>query len=94
MQTSQKYDIIIYRLLGITLFLFVNNIYYRGGAFMRKGGEIMTRTMSRMNSIPTHVVKELGFEENWQKNISPRQQKMALKMAEKFKGALRKLSKN
>lgn len=61
---------------------------------MRKGGEIMTRTMSRINSIPPHVVKELGFEENWQKNISPKQRKMAFKIAEKFRGALRKLSKS
>lgn len=61
---------------------------------MRKGGEIMTRTMNRINNIPAYVVRELGFEENWQKNISPKQQKTTLKMAEKFKGALRKLSKN
>lgn len=61
---------------------------------MRKGGEIMTRTMSRMNSMPTHVVRELGLEENWQKNVSPKQQKMAIKLAEKFKEALRELSKN
>lgn len=61
---------------------------------MRKGGEIMTRTMSRMNSIPSHVVKELGLKENWQKNVSPKQQKMTMRLAEKFKEALRELSKN
>lgn len=61
---------------------------------MRKEGEIMTRTMSRMNSIPSHVARELGLSENWQNNVSPKQQKMATKMALKFKGALIKLSKN
>lgn len=61
---------------------------------MRKRGEIMTRTMNRMNSIPSHVARELGFSENWQSNISPKQQKMVIKMAFRFKDALRKLSKN
>lgn len=61
---------------------------------MKRGGEIMTRAMNRLNSIPTYVVKELGLSENWQENISPEQQKMVTKIALRFKDALRKLSKN
>lgn len=61
---------------------------------MRKGGRIMTKAMNRLNSIPTYVVKELGLSENWQRNISPKQQKMAAKLALKYEKALKKLSKN
>lgn len=60
----------------------------------KEGGEIMTRTMKRLNSIPSYVVRDLGLSEDWQKNISPKQQKMATKMAIRFKETLKKLSKN
>lgn len=61
---------------------------------MRNGGRLMMKTKERMNCIPTEMIKQLGLGENWQKNISDKQQKMANKLAIKFKGALRELSKN
>lgn len=61
---------------------------------MRKGGEIMTKAMNRLNSIPTYVIKELGLNEDWKDNISPKQQKIATKLALKYKKALKKLSKS
>lgn len=58
--------------------------------------EIMENIINRAShtSIPSHVAKELGFSDNWQKNISSKEKKMAVKNALKFKKALRKLSKS
>ncbi len=61
---------------------------------MRNGGNIMIRTKERMNCISAETIKQLGLGENWQKNISEKQQKMATRLAIKYKGALRELSKN
>lgn len=61
---------------------------------MKKGGEIMTKAMNRLNNIPAYVVKELGLSENWQSNISPKQQKIAARLALKYEKALKKLSRN
>lgn len=63
---------------------------------MKKEGEIMSRVMSRINSItvPSYIRREIGLKDNWQESISPAKKKMAIKSALKFKEALRKLSKN
>lgn len=67
-----------------------------GGNVLKKEGEIMDRVMNRMNDaqIPPHIQKEMGLKKNWKKQISPQFANSALKNAEKFKDALRKLSKN
>lgn len=63
---------------------------------MNKEGEIMANVMSRINklNIPWNVRQELGLKENWQDKISPKEKKIVIKNALKFKEALRKLSKN
>lgn len=63
---------------------------------MSKEGEIMARVMNRINNmdIPWSVRQELGLSENWQDKISPKEKKIVIKNALKFKEALRKLSKN
>ena len=63
---------------------------------MKKEGEIMSRVMSRINSItvPSYIRREIGLKDNWQESISPATKRMAIKSALKFKEALRKLSKN
>lgn len=61
---------------------------------MRNGGKLMIRTKERMNCIPTETIKQLGLGENWQKNVSEKQQKMVARLAMKYKGALRELSKH
>ena len=61
---------------------------------MKNGGRIMIRTKERMNCISAETIKRLGLGEDWQKTISTKQQKMVERLATKYKGALRKLSKN
>lgn len=63
---------------------------------MSKEGEIMNRAMDRINEleIPPHIQKQMGLKKNWKKQISPQFADNVIKSAEKFKVALRKLSKN
>lgn len=61
---------------------------------MKKEGEIMARAMNRMNNvaIPPYIRKELGISDNWVEKISPKQRKLTVKLANRFKDALRRLS--
>lgn len=63
---------------------------------MKKEGEIVDRVMSRIKEIeiPPHIQQEIGLKKNWKKEISPQVTRIVFKNAEKFKEALRKLSKN
>ncbi|CAA7601413.1 Hypothetical protein DEACI_2079 [Acididesulfobacillus acetoxydans] len=55
----------------------------------------MTETTQKLNNIriPPQVLRELGLEENWQKNVSPEFIEKVIKAAEKYKSTLRRLSK-
>lgn len=62
---------------------------------MKKEEKInMSRIIERINNmyIPPYIKREIGLKDNWQKSISPKKQRMAVKIAFKFKDALRKLS--
>ncbi len=61
---------------------------------MKKEGEIMVRVMDRMNNvkIPPYIRKEIGVSDDWIEKVSPRQKKLVVRTAIKFKDALRKLS--
>ena len=62
---------------------------------MKKEGEIMARILNRVNdTIPSYVKREIGVSDNWIDNVSPKQKKLVFKITNRFKEALRKLSKN
>ena len=63
---------------------------------MKKEGEIMARVLNRVNdvNIPSYVKREIGINDNWRENVSPKQRRLVFKITNKFKEALRKLSKN
>lgn len=63
---------------------------------MIKEGEIMAKVLNRINNvyIPWDVRREIGLTENWQEKISPKEKRMVVRNALKFKEALRKLSKH
>ena len=56
----------------------------------------MKRTMKRLDEIeiPPYVQKEMGLKKDWKKQISPAFAESVVKTAEKYKSALRRLSKN
>ncbi|WP_240984943.1 hypothetical protein [Acididesulfobacillus acetoxydans] len=60
-----------------------------------KERKLMTETTQKLNNIriPPQVLRELGLEENWQKNVSPEFIEKVIKAAEKYKSTLRRLSK-
>jgi len=55
----------------------------------------MTEITKKLHNIqlPPHVIKELGLEANWHKKVSPELIEKIVLTAEKYKGALRRLSK-
>ncbi|WP_425801949.1 hypothetical protein ACHOLT_14390 [Desulfitobacterium sp. Sab5] len=61
-----------------------------------KEGQNMTEMTQKLNSIqiPPHVLKQLGLDKNWQNNISPEVMSTVIKTAEKYKSALRRLSRH
>lgn len=63
---------------------------------MKKEGEIMARVLNRVNdaNIPSYVKREIGISDNWIDNVSPKQKKLVFRITNRFKEALRKLSKN
>ena len=63
---------------------------------MKKEGEIMARVLNRIDNvkIPPYIRREIGVSEDWMNNISPEQKKQVFKLTNRFKEALRKLSKN
>lgn len=62
---------------------------------MKKEGEIMARILNTVNdTIPSYIKREIGVSDNWIDNVSPRQKKLVFKITNRFKEALRKLSKN
>lgn len=63
---------------------------------MKKEGEIMARIMEKANNvvIPPYIRREIGVSDDWIEKISPKQKRMTVKTASRYKEALRKLSKN
>ncbi len=63
---------------------------------MKKEGEIMAKIMNRINNvkIPPYIMREIGISDNWIEKVSPKKKHLAVKTANKFKEALRKLSRN
>lgn len=63
---------------------------------MKKEGEIMARVMNKISDvkIPPYIRKEIGVSDDWIEKVSPKQKKLAVRIANKFKEALRKLSKS
>ncbi len=63
---------------------------------MKKEGEIMSRLMSNIQeiNIPTHIQKQIGLEKNWKSKISPKSVEKVVNTANRFKKALKELSKN
>ena len=61
---------------------------------MKKEGEIMARVINRINNvnIPPYIRKEIGVSDDWMDKVSPKQKKLAVRIASRFKEALRKLS--
>jgi hypothetical protein len=61
----------------------------------RKETFTMTEMTQKLNNIqlPPNVMRALGLETNWQKNISPELIEKIAVTAEKYKGALRRLSR-
>ena len=55
----------------------------------------MTEMTQKLNNIqlPPNVMRALGLETNWQKKVSPELIEKIAVTAEKYKGALRRLSK-
>lgn len=62
----------------------------------KREGEIMDRVLNRIENlnIPPHIEKEIGLEKDWKKKISPKKANAIIDTANRFKEALRELSKN
>jgi len=61
---------------------------------MKKEGENMTERIINDINIPPHIQREIGLKKDWKKDVSPSTVNSIIASAEKFKTALRKLSKN
>ena len=61
---------------------------------MKKEGENMTERIINNINIPPHIEKEIGLSKDWKKNVSPGAINSIIRSAERFKEALKRLSKN
>lgn len=61
---------------------------------MKKEGENMTERIINNINIPTHIQKEIGLSKDWKKDVSPSKVNSIISSVEKFKKALKRLSKN
>lgn len=63
---------------------------------MNKEVDIMQRVLNNMEklNIPPHIEREIGLREDWKNNISAEKTSAIISTANRFKKALRKLSKN
>lgn len=61
---------------------------------MKKEGETMTERIINNINIPPHIEREIGLSKDWKKKVSPSAVDSIISSAEKFKDALKRLSKN
>lgn len=59
-------------------------------------GEIMERVINRIEqmNMSVQMQEKLGLEKDWKKKISPKKANKIIEVANRYKEALRKLSKN
>lgn len=61
---------------------------------MKEEGETMTERIINNINIPPHIEREIGLSKDWKKKVSPGAVNAIISSAEKFKDALKRLSKN
>ena len=68
----------------------------KGCIIMNKEVDVMQRVLNNMENfkIPPHIEREIGLKKDWKKNISSEKTNAIITTANRFKKALRKLSKN
>lgn len=61
---------------------------------MKKEGDNMTERIINNINIPPNIEREIGLSEDWKKDLSPKLVDSIINSAERFKHALKRLSKN